>query len=142
LLPLIGFSLIFAIILCMHVVKTGQQTYWLWIILAFQPLGGLVYLLAIILPELVSGSTGRWIAKAAKEALDPTRAYRDAKTACEDSPTVGNRMRLAQAATELAVTRRPRRSIARRPKASTPKTPPCSTAAPSPWSSWAATKKL
>jgi hypothetical protein len=101
LLPLIGFSLVFAIILCMHAVKTGQQTYWLWIILAFQPLGGVVYLLAIILPELINGSTGRRIGKAAKEALDPTRAYRDAKTACDDSPTVGNRMRLAQAASEL-----------------------------------------
>ncbi|HET9159739.1 MAG TPA: hypothetical protein VFN88_03935, partial [Caulobacteraceae bacterium] len=37
----------------------------------------------------------------AKRTLDPTRAYRDAKAACDDSPTVGNRMRLAQAAFDL-----------------------------------------
>jgi hypothetical protein len=39
--------------------------------------------------------------EAAGKALDPTKEYRVAKEACDDSPTAGNRMRLAQAAASL-----------------------------------------
>jgi len=93
-----GLSLIFAIALCVHAVRSGQQLYWIWIILVFQPLGGLIYLVAIVLPDLFGGTTARRIGKAARETLDPTRAYRDARAAYDDTPTVANGMRLAQAA--------------------------------------------
>jgi hypothetical protein len=53
---LLGLSLIFSIALCVHVVRTGQQMYWLMIILLFQPLGGLVYLMAIVAPEFLGGA--------------------------------------------------------------------------------------
>ena len=99
--PFFGVSLVFSILLCMHCWRTGQQMYWLFIILAFQPIGGLVYLLAVIAPELVQGSAARRMEAAAKAALDPTKTYRQAKAACEDTPTVGNRMRLASAAAAL-----------------------------------------
>lgn len=100
-IPAIGLSLLFAILLCVHVVRTGREMYWLFIILAFQPLGGVVYFLVAVLPELVGGSTARRLGQAAKKALDPEREYREAKLAEEDSPTVANRMRLAAAASDL-----------------------------------------
>ncbi len=93
--------LIFSIVLCVHVVRTGQQMYWLWIILAFQGIGGLIYVIAVILPEWTGGKTARRISSAARETLDPQRAYRTAKTAHDDSPTVANAMRLASAAADL-----------------------------------------
>ena len=100
-LPLIGLSLAFSIGLAVHVVRTGREMYWLWIILAFQPLGGVVYFLANVLPDLVGGSRSRQLQKAAREALDPTREYRAAKSACDDTPTVRNQSRLAAAAAGL-----------------------------------------
>ena len=100
-LPIFGLSLIFSIVLCVHVVRTNQSMYWLWIILAIPWLGGLVYLIAIVLPSLSEGPTARRMAKGAREALDPTREYREAREACQDSPTVHNRMRLAKAAASL-----------------------------------------
>ena len=100
-IPLIGLSLVFSILLAMHVVKTGQQMYWLWIILAFQPLGGVVYFLAVVLPDMLSGSAGRELTAAARNALDPKREHRQAKERCDDSPTVANRTRLAAAAAAL-----------------------------------------
>lgn len=100
-LPLLGLSLLLAIALCVHVVRTGREMYWLWIILMFQPLGGLVYLLAIVLPELVRGPAVRRIGETTRQALDPTREYREAKAQCEETPTVRNRMRLAHAAAAL-----------------------------------------
>jgi hypothetical protein len=93
-----GLSLLLALALCVHAVRSGQQLYWVWIILVFQPLGAIVYLVAIVLPEMFGGTTARRVGKMARETLDPTRAYRDARTRYDDSPTVANAMRLAQAA--------------------------------------------
>lgn len=100
-LPAFGFSYLLAIALCVHVVRTGREMYWIFIMLAFHPLGGLVYFVANVLPDIIGGSTARRIGQAARNALDPEREYRAAMAAVDDSPTVGNRMRLASAAASL-----------------------------------------
>ncbi len=97
-LPAFGLSLLFSILLCVHVVRTGREMYWLLIILMFQPIGGIVYGVAILLPAFLGGSTARKLSHAARETLDPGRTYREAKQRCDDSPTVQNQMRLAAAA--------------------------------------------
>jgi hypothetical protein len=94
-------SLVVAVGLCVHAVKTRQDSFWLWIILLFQPLGGLVYFVAIVVPGLFRGRAARKLGEGAREVLDPHRDYREAKQAVEDSPTVHNRMRLAAAASAL-----------------------------------------
>jgi len=91
-------SLAFSIALCVHVVRTGREFFWLWIILFVPTLGGLVYLAAVVLPELGRGPQARRITQNAREVLDPTREYRAAKEAHDDSPTVRASMRLASAA--------------------------------------------
>lgn len=100
-IPLFGLSLIFSIALCVHVVRAGQAMYWLFIILMFQPLGGLVYLLAIVAPEFLGGSKAQQMKAAARQALDPQREYREATQAADDAATVTNLSRLAAAATGL-----------------------------------------
>lgn len=100
-LPAFGLSLLFSIALCVHAVRSGQQIYWLMIILMLQPLGGLVYLVAIVLPSMAGSTTTRRAVQGARETLDPTREYREAKAATEDSLTVHNQMRLAKAAASL-----------------------------------------
>ena len=100
-IPLFGLSIAFAVLLAMHVVRTGQERYWLWIVLAFQPLGGVVYFLAVVLPDMLNGSAGRELTAAAQRAIDPEREYRQAKARCDDSPTVANQTRLAAAAAGL-----------------------------------------
>ena len=100
-LPAFGLSFILSLLLCVHVVRTHRELYWIFIILIFQPLGGLVYLIAIVLPEMFRGPTARKVGRAARETLDPLRTYRDAKAACELTPTVHNQMRLGAAAAEL-----------------------------------------
>ena len=92
----------FLIAMCVHVVRTGRELFWIWIILiAFPPIGALIYFFAIVAPELFRGPTARKVGRAARETLDPTRIYRDAKAAHELAPTVHNQMRLAAAAAEL-----------------------------------------
>jgi hypothetical protein len=100
-LPAFGLSLIFSILLCVHVVRTNQAMYWLMIILMLQPLGGIVYFIAVVMPSLAGGPTARRLTRDARESLDPTREYREARAACELTPTVHNQMRLARAAAAL-----------------------------------------
>ena len=101
-LPFFGLVLLFSIALCVHAVRTGQNMMWLFIILmAVPPLGGIVYLVAVVLPSIFGGPTARKAREAARETLDPTRDYRMAKQAAEDTPTAHNRMRHAAAAGEL-----------------------------------------
>lgn len=100
-IELLGLSLIFSIALCVHVVRTGQQTFWLWIVLMFQPIGGVVYLVAVIGPELFGGRTARRIGEAARDTLDPNREYREARAAFAETPTVRNQSRLAAAEAQL-----------------------------------------
>jgi hypothetical protein len=100
-LPLLILSLGFSIGLCVHVVRTGQDSFWLWIILMFQGIGGLAYLAIIVIPGLFGGQAARALRKNARAALDPHRAYREARAAADDSPTVYNRMKLAAAAAAL-----------------------------------------
>ena len=93
--------LLIGIALCVHVVRTNQPLYWIFLILFVPVLGSLVYFIAIVLPELTGGTRAKRMGMAARDALDPGREYRQAKAATDDSPTVHNRMRLAAAAATL-----------------------------------------
>jgi hypothetical protein len=100
-MPLFGgglLSLLISVLLCVHVVRTNQSLYWIFLILFIPVLGPLVYLAAVVVPDLVGGTRAKRIGMAARDTLDPTREYRLAKAALDDTPTVHNRMRLATAA--------------------------------------------
>jgi hypothetical protein len=54
-----------------HVIKTGRNTLWIWVLL-FLPVAGFVAYLAVeILPELLGSRTARRTARGLKSALDP-----------------------------------------------------------------------
>ena len=89
-------------LLCgIHAVRSGRQQPWLWILIIGGSLGAAVYFFAIILPEMMGGRTGRAVGKAAIETLDPERNYRSAMRALDDTPSIANRMKVAQAASAL-----------------------------------------
>jgi hypothetical protein len=102
-LPLPIVILVFAmmILAAVHVVRTHQQLYWIWIIVIAPGLGALIYILAIMLPEWTNGTAARRMGQAARETLDPGRNYRTAKAAHDETPTVQNAMKLAEAAVEM-----------------------------------------
>jgi hypothetical protein len=89
-------------LLCgVHVVRTGREMYWLWIFIIGPLIGPAFYFFAVLMPEMMGGRTGRNIGKAARQAIDPDRDFRNAMRALDETPTVGNRMRVAQAAAAL-----------------------------------------
>jgi hypothetical protein len=89
-------------LLCgIHVLRTGREMFWLWLMVIGPIIAPAFYFFAVLAPEWMGGRTARGVGKAARQALDPERDYRNAKTALEDTPTIGNRMRLANAAEAL-----------------------------------------
>lgn len=94
-------SYIPSLICGVHVVRTGREMYWLWLFAIAPMLAPAFYFFAVLLPEMMGGRTARGVGKAAQRALDPERDYRNAVRNLEDTPTVGNRMKLAHASAAL-----------------------------------------
>jgi len=89
-------------LLCgLHAIRSGREQPWLWILVIGGPLGAAIYVLGVIVPELLGGRTARRVGQAARQALDPERELREARQALDDTPSMGNRMRVAKASAAL-----------------------------------------
>lgn len=89
-------------VLCgIHVVRSGREMFWLWLFVIGPIIAPAFYFFAVLLPEWMGGRTARGMGRVARDAIDPERDYRNAMRALEETPTVGNRMKLAQAAAAL-----------------------------------------
>jgi hypothetical protein len=90
-----------SIVCGIHAVRTGRNTFWLWIMVIAPVLGPIIYFCAEIVPGWFGGRTANRVRANLDKALAPDREYRLAKTALEDVPSAGNRLRLGQAAMAL-----------------------------------------
>lgn len=93
----LGLHILVAIFFAIHVVRSGQQMYWLIILFSFPLLGSIVYFVAIYLPNSRLERGARKAVSIAAKALDPTRELREARAAFDYTPTAQNQMRLAAA---------------------------------------------
>ncbi|MEO6278186.1 tetratricopeptide repeat protein [Roseateles sp.] len=97
-MPLIGgLHILIALLCAVHVVRSGQQLYWLFILFAFPLLGSAVYFFAIYLPNSRLDHGARKAVTAAARAMDPGRDVREARVVYDVSPSAQNQMRLAEA---------------------------------------------
>lgn len=92
-----GLHLLIALFFAVHVVRTGRELYWLFILLFFPLLGSAVYFFAVFLPEMRLHHGVRRAATAAANTLDPGKELREAERAFQLTPTAQNQMRLANA---------------------------------------------
>jgi hypothetical protein len=97
----LGLHVVIAIFCAIHVVRTRQQLYWLFILFAFPLLGSMVYLFAVYLPNSRLERGAMKAVSAAAKAIDPTREVRDARAAFDEAPTAQNQMRLAAALLDI-----------------------------------------
>lgn len=96
-LMFLGAHVIVALFCAVHVVRTGRQMYWIFILLAFPGLGSAAYVLSEILPEAANSKAARDASQAARKALDPNREAREALRALDVTRTPGNMHRAAMA---------------------------------------------
>jgi len=96
----LGLHILLALFCAVHVVRTGQQLYWLFILFAFPLLGSLVYFFMIYMPNSKLERGAMKAVAAAAKAMDPTKEVRLARADFEHTPTAQNQMRLASALLE------------------------------------------
>jgi hypothetical protein len=79
-----------------HVLRTGRDRIWVFVVLFLPGIGVLAYLFVEILPGLWSGRAGQGLRRQAIQSLDPGRNLRQRRDALEAADTVDNRRLLAE----------------------------------------------
>ena len=85
------------ILLVIHVVKTGRNRYWIWLLIFLPLIGGVAYLVVEILPEFSAGITGQRARRGVRKLIDPGADVRTHAAAWEQSSNADNGRRYAQA---------------------------------------------
>lgn len=97
----LGLHILLALFCAVHVVRSGQQLYWLIILFSFPLLGSAVYFFVIYLPNSRLERGAMRAVSAAAKSIDPNREVREARAAFDETPTAQNQMRLAAALLEV-----------------------------------------
>lgn len=94
-------SLALQIACAVHVVRTGREQYWLWIIIIGSYLGVIVYAVAVLIPDLRRDPRGRAAARHVLHKFDPERQRRHIQQRLEIADTIDNRRALAEESMRL-----------------------------------------
>jgi len=94
-MPIIVLTILIQAAFIIHVVKTGRNTIWIWIVAFLSMAGVLAYLVVEILPELMGSRTARRAASDVRRTLDPQRDLRNAKLQLRVTDSIDSRRRVA-----------------------------------------------
>lgn len=95
-MPLLALLVIACQVTCgLHVVRSGQERYWLYLIIALPGMGCLIYFLGIMLPDLLGSRRGRQTISRLHDSLDPQRHLRALRDELEIRDTRETRVNLA-----------------------------------------------
>lgn len=94
-MPIIAISVLLQLILIVHVIKTGRNTIWVFVLLFAPVVGGLAYLIVEILPELMNSRGARRAKRSVAQAINPDRDIREASQQLAVADTVQNSLTLA-----------------------------------------------
>jgi len=95
-MPIFALSIILQVAFIIHIVKTGRNTYWIWIVLMLPLAGSLAYFVVELLPELMGSSRGRKTIKTIDGVINPHREIKQAQQNFSIADTVENTRRLAE----------------------------------------------
>lgn len=95
-MPLFLLGPILTVICIVHVVRTGRDTIWIYVLIILQVIGPIAYFFAEILPDLLGSRQSRALAAGAVKTLDPGRSIRHRTNALDLTDTVENRRLLAE----------------------------------------------
>ena len=89
-------SILIQVAFVLHIVKTGRNTTWIWIVVMLPLAGSIVYLLVEVLPDLLGSRTGRKASSNLRKIINPNKDINDATYNYSISDTVENSMKLAE----------------------------------------------
>lgn len=96
-MPILILSVLVQIFCAYHVVSTGRDKYWLFIIIIAPGIGSAIYIITQVLPDAGQSRTANNLKKGAVKVLDPQRELREAHHAFDMVESTDNRLRLADA---------------------------------------------
>ncbi|SMF47873.1 hypothetical protein SAMN02745866_03087 [Alteromonadaceae bacterium Bs31] len=94
-MPFFIISLLIQVALVIHIVKTGRNTTWIWIVVMLPLAGSIAYFILEVLPELSNSRTGRRAGRKVRSSLNPNKDISSAARQYSMSDTVENSIRLA-----------------------------------------------
>jgi hypothetical protein len=95
-MPLIVLSIIVQIALVVHVMRSGRQTYWIYLIVFMPVVGSIAYFIVEILPELLAGRHARGAFRKIRKTLDPEADIRQRERLHKLSGSVDAARKLAE----------------------------------------------
>jgi hypothetical protein len=95
-MPVYLISVALQIACVIHVVKTGRNQIWIWVLVLLSFAGVLAYLIAEILPDLMRGRGARRLASGTARRLDPGRGIRRRVADLDMVETADNKRLLAE----------------------------------------------
>lgn len=95
--------LIIQIAFAIHVVRTGREMYWIYIIVFIPAVGCIAYFFTQVLPDLKGSRTVRKAGNTLINAIDPQRELKKRKDQLELADTLDNRLGLANECLEAGM---------------------------------------
>jgi hypothetical protein len=87
--------ILFQVALVIHIVRTGRNTLWIWLVIFVPLVGGLAYFAVEILPELMGSRSAKRAASGLRKTVDPHRDLRQASQQLAVNDSVDSRRRVA-----------------------------------------------
>ena len=95
-MPFFILSVAVQVALGIHIVKSGRDTKWIWIVAMLPLAGALAYFFIEVLPDLQNSRAGLNAKRKMNKVIAPNQAFNSATRAYSQSDTVENSVRLGQ----------------------------------------------
>src|ERR1700761_6144337 len=89
-------SLVIQALLIIHVIKTGRNQIWIWVLALLGPAGVIAYVAVEVIPSLFRSQSAQRAARGFKKAMDPTADLRRYENEARVTGNVATRQRYAE----------------------------------------------
>jgi hypothetical protein len=89
-------SIVIQVLLIIHVIKTGRNTIWIWVLALLSFPGVIAYVAVELIPDLLHSRTAQRTARGVKKALDPEADLRRYESEARVTANVASRQRYAE----------------------------------------------
>lgn len=95
-MPIFILSILIQVAFVVHIMKTGRNTMWIYIVVFLPMAGSLAYLIVEVIPELMQGRGGQKVRRNIQKAVNPNKFVKQAANNYAVADTVENSLRLAE----------------------------------------------
>ncbi len=95
-MPFFILSLIVQAALVIHILKTGRNTLWIWVVVLLPGAGSIAYFVLEVIPELLGSRTARRASRSVEQIINPNKSINAAAQDYALSDTVENSLNLAE----------------------------------------------